>query len=48
MARRKAQSGSNPEMNSEPNLKGTLYSVMGVGAVIAVMWFAVYAIYLAR
>lgn len=34
--------------HSEPNLKGTLISVFIVGAIIAVMWFAVYGLYVAR
>ena len=34
--------------SSEPNLKGTLFSVMGVGIIILVMWFAVYGMYVAR
>lgn len=39
---------SNKKNNSEPDLKGTLISVFGVGIVILVMWFAVYAMYVAR
>ncbi|HEY4551617.1 MAG TPA: cytochrome C oxidase subunit II [Bacillaceae bacterium] len=33
---------------SEPNLKGTLLSVFGVGLVIVVMWFSVYGLYVSR
>ena len=32
----------------EMNLKGTLISVFIVGFIIIAMWFAVYAMYLAR
>ncbi|MEC2326119.1 cytochrome C oxidase subunit II [Lederbergia lenta] len=34
--------------DSDPNLKGTLISVLGVGIIIVVMWFAVYGLYVAR
>lgn len=34
--------------HSEPNLKGTLVSVLGVGIIIIVMWFATYLLYAAR
>ncbi len=33
---------------AEPNLKGTLVSVFGVGIIIIVMWFATYFLYVAR
>ncbi|GIN91580.1 hypothetical protein J6TS1_15400 [Siminovitchia terrae] len=32
----------------EPNLKGTLVGVFGVGIIIIVMWFATYFLYVAR
>ncbi|MBS4207023.1 cytochrome c oxidase subunit 2A [Bacillus sp. FJAT-50079] len=32
----------------EPNLKGTLISVLAVGIIIIVMWFAVYGLYVSR
>jgi hypothetical protein len=34
--------------HSEPNLKGTLVSVFGVGIIIIVLWFATYFLYAAR
>lgn len=33
---------------SEPNLKGTLVSVFGVGIIIILMWCATYFLYAAR
>lgn len=34
--------------SAEPNLKGTLVSVFGVGIIIILMWFATYFLYVAR
>ncbi|MCA1012297.1 cytochrome C oxidase subunit II [Halobacillus halophilus] len=33
---------------SQPSLKGTLISVMAVGAVIVVMWVCIYLLYIVR
>lgn len=34
--------------HSEPNLKGTLISVLGVGIIIIIMWGATYFLYAGR
>lgn len=34
--------------DNDVNLKGTLFSVFTVGAIIVIMWFGAYALYLAR
>lgn len=36
------------KQQAEPNLKGTLISVFGVGVVIVAMWVATYYLYVVR
>ncbi|MEK4301349.1 cytochrome c oxidase subunit 2A [Oceanobacillus sp. FSL W8-0428] len=33
---------------SDPNLKGTLFSVITIGAIILISWFAVFLLFLSR
>ncbi|WP_173918306.1 cytochrome c oxidase subunit 2A [Halobacillus sp. Marseille-Q1614] len=33
---------------SDPNLKGTLYSVLFIGAIIVIMWASIFWLYMER
>ncbi|MFD1705192.1 cytochrome C oxidase subunit II [Siminovitchia sediminis] len=50
MAKHPQETGplSKTRNDSEPKLKGTLVSVMGVGVVMIAMWAAAYIMYAAR
>jgi hypothetical protein len=39
---------SKKKLGGEPELKGTFISVMAVGIIIVVMWFAAYGLYVYR
>lgn len=43
-----AQDNKQLNNNEEPNLKGTLISVLILGTLIVVSWFGVYALFMLR